>query len=294
MVLAINSILAGLAIGSVYGLIAISYVVIFKATHVFNIAQGPLVAVGLLVGYFTLTRAGWPQPLGFLAIATVIVALSLLEERFAVRPFLRIGASSIGWFISTLAFSLVLGSAATIIYGNQPPAPIPSPLPSSALRIGQISVTPQMVFAFGAIIIMTVILEWFYRATWLGTGLRGSAEDREIAALRGIDPRRVSLVAFLIAGIVTAVAAYALGPILNADVTVGLTYGLKAFVALAIGGFGSIRGALVGAWVLGVTEQLFDLYGSPNYEILAGLGLLLIVLTIRPSGLFGARAVREV
>jgi branched-chain amino acid transport system permease protein len=120
------------------------------------------------------------------------------------------------------------------------------------------------------------------------------AEDREVAALRGIDALRISRLAFVIAGLVTALAAFVVAPIVSSDVTVGLTYGLKGFIALAIGGFGSLRGCVIGGLLLGVSEQWFDLYVNSNYEILAALILVLIVLAIRPSGLFGTRAVREV
>jgi branched-chain amino acid transport system permease protein len=120
------------------------------------------------------------------------------------------------------------------------------------------------------------------------------AEDREVAALRGIDALRVSRLAFVIAGLVTALAAFAIAPIVSSDVTVGLTYGLMGFIALAIGGFGSLRGCVIGGLLLGIAQQMFDLYINSNFDILAGLILVLLVLAVRPTGLFGTRAVREV
>src|SRR5579863_10034082 len=143
-------------------------------------------------------------------------------------------------------------------------------------------------------IVVTVALEVFYKRTWLGTAMRGVAEDREVSSLRGIDPLRISRLAFMVAGLVTALAAFAVAPIVSANVTVGLAYGLKGFIALAAGGFGSLRGCVLGGLLLGVAEQMFDLYVSSNYEILAGLILVLIVLAVRPSGLFGRTAVRQV
>jgi branched-chain amino acid transport system permease protein len=155
-------------------------------------------------------------------------------------------------------------------------------------------VATKFILAFAVMIAVMVLLEVFYKRTWLGTAMRGVAEDREVAALRGIDALRISRLAFVIAGLVTALAAFVVAPIVSADVTVGLTYGLKGFIALAAGGFGSLRGCVIGGLLLGVAEQMFDLYVSSNYEILAGLILVLIVLAIRPSGLFGTRAVRQV
>jgi branched-chain amino acid transport system permease protein len=123
--------------------------------------------------------------------------------------------------------------------------------------------------------VVMVALEVFYKRTWLGTAMRGVAEDREVAALRGIDALQISRLAFAIAGLVTALAAFVVAPIVSADVSVGLTYGLKGFIALAAGGFGSLRGCVIGGLLLGVAEQMFDLYVSSNYEILAGLILVL-------------------
>jgi branched-chain amino acid transport system permease protein len=134
----------------------------------------------------------------------------------------------------------------------------------------------------------------FYKRSWLGNAMRAVAEDRQISALRGVDPNRLSQLAFVAAGLVTAAAAFVVAPIVAANVSVGLTYGLKAFIAMAVGGFGSLRGCVIGGFILGVAEQLFDLYLNSNYEIFAGLVLILFVLAIRPTGLFGLRRVRQV
>lgn len=116
--------------------------------------------------------------------------------------------------------------------------------------------------------------------------MRATADDREIAALRGIEPARMSMIAFAIGGLVAAVGGFVVAPIVYADVSVGLAYSIKGFIALAIGGFGSIRGAIVGALAIGVAEQVFDAYADPRYEILAALGLLMLILAARPTGLF--------
>jgi len=233
--------------------------------------------------------------LGFLIAAiAVVVALSLLEERVAVRPFLRRPGIGLGWFIATLAFSLVIETVASNIYGQNPVVPIPGALGNGTFTVAGVHVATKFILAFVVMIVVMVALEIFYKRTWLGTAMRGVAEDREVAALRGIDALRISRLAFVIAGVVTALAAFVVAPIVSSDVTVGLTYGLRGFIALAIGGFGSLRGCVIGGLLLGVAEQMFDLYVNSNYEILAALILVLIVLAVRPSGLFGTRAVREV
>ena len=294
MTLFLTALFAGLAVGSVYGLIALSYTVVFNSTAIFNVAQGDLMMAGVLVAYFCLDRWHLAQILTLLIIIAVVVSLSLVEERVAVRPFVKRPVVGLGWFIATLAFSLVIETVASIIYGQNPVVPIPSALGSGSVHIAGVHVANKFILAFATMIVILLALEVFYKRTWLGTAMRGVAEDREVAALRGIDALRISRLAFIIAGLVTGLAAFVVAPIVSADVTVGLTYGLKGFIALAIGGFGSLRGCVIGGLLLGVAEQMFDLYVSSNYEILAALILVLLVLAVRPSGLFGRTAVREV
>lgn len=294
MTLFLTALFAGLAVGSVYGLIALSYTVVFSSTAIFNIAQGDLMMAGVLMSYFYLDRWHLPQIVTLLAVIAFVVALSLLEERVAVRPFLkRPGLGGLGWFIATLAFSLVIETAASDIYGQNPVAAIPGPF-GGTVSIAGVRVADNFILAFAAMIVVMLALELFYKRSWLGTAMRGVAEDREVASLRGIDALRISRLAFIIAGLVTALAAFVVAPIVSANVSVGLVYGLKGFIALAAGGFGSLRGCVLGGLLLGIGEQMFDLYVNSNYEVLAGLILILLILAVKPTGIFGTRAVREV
>jgi branched-chain amino acid transport system permease protein len=294
LTLFVNAVITGLAVGAVYGLITIGYTVVFNATRVFNLAQGDLVMVGVLLSYWVLDVQHWPQGVAVVVVLAGVAAVALVEERVAVRPFLKRSRDNIGWFISTLAFGLVLETVVIRLYGNNPPRPVPSPLPSRRLHLGSIATRPQLLFAIGVLIVVTVAVEVFYRRTWLGQAMRATADDRDVAALRGIDPRRVSVLAFLIGGLLAGVGGFVVAPIVYADVTIGLTYSIKGFIALAIGGFGSIRGGIIGALSIGVAEQLFDLYIDPRYEIVASLALLMIILAVRPTGLFRNAVVREV
>lgn len=289
-----NAVLAGIAVGSVYGLLAIGYTVIFSATGVFNLAQGDLIMCAVMLSYVMLDLAHAPQIVAFIVVIVGLPVLALIEERAVVRPFLSRGKFNIGWFISTLAFSLIVETVVTIWYGNNPPASIPSPLPSTAVRLGGLSMTWQQLLCIFALVIATIVLDLFYRRSWLGTAMRATAEDRDIASLRGISPNRMSALAFGISGLLAGIAGFVIAPILFADPTIGLTYSVKGFIALAIGGFGSMRGAIAGGLALGIGEQLFDLYVSPQFEIVAGLILLAATLTFFPRGMFGGRGVRTV
>jgi branched-chain amino acid transport system permease protein len=293
MSLTILAIVTGLAIGSVYGLIAIGYSVVYRASRVFNLAQGDLVMLGVMLSWYLLDDLHWPEAAVFAAVLAGVTLVSLAEERLVVRPFLKRGGDSIGWFIATLAFSLIIETTITDLYGDQQPNPIPSVV-NGSLRVGSVSISAQLALAVAALVVVTVAVELLYRYTWAGTAMRAVSEDRELALLRGIDGRAMGRLAFLIGGLIAGLAGFVLGPIVSPDPSIGLNYGLQGFVAMAVGGFGSIRGAVVGAWILGVAEQLFDRFYTSNYEVLAAVGVLLVVLVCKPTGLLSSAAGRTV
>lgn len=292
----INACVAGLAVGSVYGLIAIGYTVVFNGTRIFNLAQGDLVMAAVMLSFFSLVTFQLPFWLAFLLVIAAVSALALIEERIIVRPFLarKQEGHNIGWFIATLAFGVVLQGIAVLTYGHNPPLPVPSPLPSGAIRVGFVHISPQQLLAIIAFLAVCIGLQMFYGRTWLGQSMKATAVNREVAMLRGIDVKRVSRLSFLIAGIVAAIGGIVVAPIVFADATIGLNYSIKGFIALALGGFGSMRGAIVGALGLGVIEQLFIMGLNPSYELTVSIGLLLLVLLLKPTGLFGSMKAREV
>jgi branched-subunit amino acid ABC-type transport system permease component len=256
-------VVAGLAIGSIYGLVGIGYTVVFNATRVFNLAQGDLVMVGVMGSYLTLVVWKLPWLAALVIVLAGVAAIAAAEERFVVRPFLKkTGAASFGWFIATLGFTAMLEAVVNILFGHRAVVAIPTPLSLSGLHIGSVQLGYRELLIIGTFIVVIVVLDLFYAKSWLGQAMRGTAEDREAASLRGINPVSMSRTAFI--------------------------------MALAIGGFGSIRGAVVGGLTLGVCEQLFDAYVSSNYVTLVGLILVLLVLTIRPEGLFRSTVARTV
>jgi branched-subunit amino acid ABC-type transport system permease component len=229
-----------------------------------------------------------------LGVPVFVCILALIEERTIVRRFLAGGTSKLGWFIATLGVSSIIEAAVVAMFGHHPVVAIPSPFPSRGLSVAGLTIDYRDIFACGVLLIVMVLLDLFYQRTWLGRGMRATAQDRDAAALVGIKPATMSQLAFGMSGIVAGVAGFAIAPLVFSDPTIGLPYSLKGFVALAIGGFGSVRGAVIGGLTLGVAEQLFDLYASSKYEVLSGLVLILIVLIARPEGLFRSSVARTV
>ncbi len=283
----VAALLGGLAIGSIYGLVGIGYTVIYNATRVFNLAQGDLVGVGVMMSFLFLDVLHQSEWVTAIAVLLSVMIVAGIEEQFVVRPFLKkTGAATFGWFIATLGFSAIIEAIIALAFGHHPIVAIPSPFPLSGIHFGSAVLAYRKIFVIGVFLVVIVLLEFFYGRTWMGQAMRGTAEDREAASLRGINPVTMSRTSFLMAGLIAGVAGFVIAPLTLSRPDVGLAFTLYGFLALAIGGFGSIRGAVVGGLVLGIAQQLFDAYANPNYEIVVGVVLVLLVLAVRPQGLF--------
>lgn len=294
MTLFLSSLLNGLAVGSIYGLVGVGLTVIYNTTRVFNLAQGELVVVAIMTSYWLLDLHRLPEGPTLVLVIVITVLVALFEERVIVRPFFvgdRVG--TLGWFIATLGFGSVVEGVLIIRLGDGVQA-IPSPISLGAVRIGQLVLAYRQLFIVAVFLVSMALLGYFLTRTWLGRAMRAVAQDREAADLRGINPLTMSKTAFLVAGVAAGIAGFVVAPAFGSDPTVGLVLTLKGFLALAIGGFGSVRGAVAGGLMLGVAEQLFDFYGNSNLEILVGVVVVLIVLTVRPQGLFKAPTQRTV
>lgn len=295
MELTLLAIVTGIGIGSVYGLVAFGYATIYAATGVFNLAQGALVMVGVMALWYFAQVLGWPRWAAFIGVLVVVPLVAILVERIAVNPIRRRIDTDhgFGWFITTLAAAIIIETIVTAWYGDRPVEKIPDNI-SGSVSLGPVSMQSNLLLAVAALLICMVLVEVFYRRTWLGMSMRSIGSDQEVAMLRGVKPGVMSMSAFAIGGLLAGIAAIAIAPIVGSDPTVGLNFSIQGFVAMAIGGFGSLRGAVLGAWLLGVSEQLFAVYFNAQFQIVAGLLVLLIVLILRPNGIFGSAGVRKV
>jgi branched-chain amino acid transport system permease protein len=281
--------------GSAYALIAIGYTVIFKATRIFNLAQGDLMMVGVMSSFFALDSLGLPEWAAIPVVILFVVMISLVEERLVVRPFLRrIDQGALGWFIATLGFSFIIETIVDDLFGNHPITLIPSPLPSSGVHLGPVDVGYQQLLIVATLIVVVTTLELFYQRTWTGKAMRATAEDRVAAGLRGLSPVRMSVIAFAIAGAVAGITGVVMAPLTLSDPSVGLTYTLTGFLGLAVGGFGSFKGAVVGSMIVGICQQIWTLYLGATFEPIVGVLVVLVVLATRPEGLFRTTAARQV
>ncbi len=280
----------GLAVGSIYGLVALGFAVVFKATDVFNFAQGMFVACG---AYFAVTALSILQlPFGFgvlfiVAAAALMGALIhvLLIQPLAGRPMLAV-------IMITIALSIVLRAAIEMIYGG-PGRSLNTPLPSGVfvignLRISQLHLTAMLVSwacmaGFGA----------FFRFTSIGLLMRATADGHEAAVVSGINVNVMNRLAWAIGCVLAAIGGLFLGQLQIVSTELE-SIGLLALPAVVIGGLQSIPGAVIGGILVGVIEQLAATYISPKASDVVIYGLLLVILMARPWGLFGQRELGRV
>ncbi len=283
----VQLVVKGLALGSAYGLVALGFVVVFKATGVVNFSQGAFLVGGAYLTFTASVRWGLPFPVGVVAAGVGAVGLALVVERAVVRPLASAGAPAVTVLLATFGVGIVLDQVVTLVWGFRPHH-IGDPWGVASVRwagvaLSQVDLATLAVAAasFGG-------LAWFFRRTMVGLALRASAADVEGAAALGIRPALASRTAWALAAAAGALAGVLLasGPA-AATPTLG-EVALRAFPAVILGGFVSLGGALAGGLVVGVVEVLTAGY-LPGNELVVPYLVMLAVLLVRPHGLFVAR-----
>jgi len=290
-----QAVVSGLSIGAIYALVGVGYNVIFAATLVFNLAQGQILMLGVMFTYSL--RQTWGVntvlAIGIAGIAAGLV--NVLVDRAAVAPLRQTGHlfHGIGTLVTTLGASIVIVNLATHHYGPNP-RPFERFFPVRGWNIGGVIITKQQLLLVGGAVVLIGIYQIFMDRSRWGIGLSAMAQDSEAAALRGVPVAYGRSLAFFLGGLISGIGGALIGPITAADPNLGYTFGLKGFVAVAIGGFGSATGALAGGFVLGISEAMLVTYYNDSYRTFAGLALMLIILLVRPQGLMGRVSVRQV
>jgi branched-chain amino acid transport system permease protein len=283
-------VIGGLAIGSVYGLVALGFVLIFKSTDVFNFAQGDLLMVGGYLLFTMVATLNLPMIPAILAVLAAGAVLGVLLQAVVFRSL--IGRPLLTVVMVTIALSLVIRSVMQIAYGTQE-RNLPNTLPNDSFAFLGVRISTLDLIVMGITLLCVALFALFFKRSKLGLQMRATAESVEASVLSGIDANKVFLVAF---GIGTATAA--LGGVLMANLQVVspqlASLGLLAFPAAVIGGLTSIPGAVVGGLTIGVAQQLATGYISGAAANVVVYGLLMVVLLTRPYGIFGRPTVERV
>jgi branched-chain amino acid transport system permease protein len=285
-----SQVVSGLATGCVYALIALGFVLIFKATDVVNFAQGEFVMVSGFISYTLLIWFGLPYWLVFLATIALSGVMGVGLERLVVRPIMDAPIFSI--VIATIGASTVLRSLAGIVYGYDV-LPLPTIFSKDPIRLGVLNFTAMDVGVIGSSLVIMLALYLFFKRTKTGTAMRATAQSQTAARLMGVSVARIFSLTWAISAAVGGVAGVLIAPIIYLDPNLGFI-GVKAFAGAILGGFGSIPGAIVGGMLLGVLENLSGYFFNAGIKQVSTYILLILVLVVRPSGLFGAAPIRKV
>ncbi|MBN8916795.1 MULTISPECIES: branched-chain amino acid ABC transporter permease [unclassified Xanthobacter] len=292
-------IVSGIAVGMIYGVIAFSYQLTFATSKTLNFGQGEALMLGALVGLTTINFL-IGQAIGtlwaYLLMLPIVFAFGLAQgavvEWLGVRQAVK-AKSEAGWIMATIALGIIFRNLAENIWGRDA-LRFPSPLPEAALTIGPVRIQPmEIAIVLGALAIMLAV-EIFNRRSIFGKAVVATANDRDAAGLMGIDTRRVITFSYALSSMTAAFAGVLIAPVTLTGATMGAVLGLKAFAVAIIGGLSSGMGVIVGGLILGITETLTGYYISTGYKDVPGLVLLLLVLSLKPSGLFGRATIKKV
>lgn len=279
---ALQFLLSGLVVGSIYGLVGVGFTGIYNVTGIVNFAQGEFAVVGAMTT-IALHTAGVPLfPAAFLAIV-ITCALAALIERTAIRP---VRQNVIRGIIVTIGVGVVIQGAVVIIWGADA-QPMPSFSGDRPIEVFGATLLPQSLWVIGTAAALVALLYLFFQHTYLGKMFRACAMNPFAAGLVGIRVTTMSAVSFMLSGILGAVAGIIIAPIALTQYDSGLQLGIKGFVACIIGGLGNPIGAALGGLLLGVLEAFATGYVSSGYKNAIAFLLLLLFLFLRPGGLLG-------
>ena len=289
----IQQIVSGLATGGIYGSLALALVMIYQATDVVNFAQGEMAMFSTYLAW-TLLNAGLPYWVAFVATLAIAFVGGLLLERVLIRPVESAPVLTI--VIVCIGLLVILNSMAGWIY-SYIQKPFPSPFPSTPIRVGNIYFGAHSIGALAVTLLVLLGLYLFFRFTTLGLAMRAAAQNPTSSRLCGIRVGWMLAIGWGLAALVGAVAGMMVAPVVFLDPNMMSGILIYAFASATLGGFTSPPGAVVGGLIVGVIENLVGTYVGfigTELKLTVALALILIVLVVRPSGLFGRGAVHRV
>ncbi len=305
MVAILQAVFSGLALGSIYALVALGFNITHNTTKTLNFGQGEFLVAGAFVavsGVLLLAGKGvtgsllpedvtlWRYGGCLLITVAVLGLLGVLLYYTAVRPF--VGLTGLAWVMSTIGFGIIIQNTALLIWGPSPMV-LPSPLGESVIRIGGAGVLPQEVLVLVSSVVVMLCLDTVMRKTRIGKAVRAVAQSQNAATLMGINVSAVIVLAFVVSSSLAGLAGLLIAPITTVSVFMGVTLALKAFSAAIVGGLSNARGCMLGGFLLGLIESMVGLWHAELREISIFL-LIILVLVLKPEGLLGQRISEKV
>ncbi len=285
--------LTGLTNGSIYALVALGFVLIYKASDVINFAQGDFMLVGAFITYGLIVQVGIPWSISILLAIVFAVILGMIVERLVLRPM--IGEPIISVIMVTIGLSSLLRAIVTSIWGTLG-RQFPAFLPSQPVQIGSAVVPADRLIAMGLVVVLLIIFTLFFRYSKQGIAMRATADDQQAALSMGISVQRVFAMAWSIAAVTAVLAGIIVANITELSFFAITAVGLYVFPVVILGGLDSIPGAIVGGVIIGLLQAYVAGY-SPSHLALATVVpfiVLILILMVKPYGLFGEERIERV
>ena len=280
----------GVGVGSIYALVALGFVLIYRATNVVNFAQGDFAMLGafsMVVLAIDLALPYW------LSIAITIGAMVAAGALFNLGVYYPLrNRTFLPVIISTIGASILLENGVLAAYGPRPQS-LPSVFSIQGFSIGSVFLDSQYLVILVVTVVMVTLQYLFFERTRLGKKMQATSQDKEMASLLGIPVALMIMLTFIYSAVLGGLAGILVAPILFVSVGMGSSIALKAFAASIIGGFGDVTGAIVGGLALGVIETFGAAYISVPYKDAFGFLMLFLFLLLRPQGLFGERVAEK-
>ena len=291
MTLLIMAMVTGVALGSIYGLIALGFQITYSVSGTVNFAQGSVVMLGAVSGYMMYQSAGDFHWIAYPLAILLCGLFGAVVERFLVRPFAMRGNE--GWLMATVAGGILLDNTALFTFGNEPRT-FPSPLVDGTIDIFGVGLYPLQIAIPVVTLATAVLLHFVFRYTKHGTALLAVVQNRGAAALMGINTQWMITAAFVLSGMLAGLAGLLIAPLASVHSEMGMLFGLKAFAVAILGGMTSAWGIMIAGLIYGIIEALTTTFFGSSFTAIAVFGSLILILMIKPNGLFGQPSIHKV
>lgn len=290
MQLLMQQMVNGIALGSIYAMIALGYTMVYGTIRLINFAHGDVYMLGAFLGYYLVTVLGVNWMLALLITMGVIAVVGVLIERIAYKPLRH--STRVAALITAIGVSYLIQNLMIYFVGPEMRA-FPAPMEVKMFKVFGLIVNSKQLIVLVVTITVMIALQIIVQHTRMGKAMRAVAVDQDAAQLMGINVDRVISFTFALGSALAGLAGILVGIYYNSiQATMGTAPGLKAFIAAVVGGIGSIPGAMIGGYLIGILETLVTYMGGAMYKDAVVYGLLIIILLVLPSGLLG-KSVRE-
>jgi branched-chain amino acid transport system permease protein len=289
----LSALISGIGLGSIYGLMALGFYLTYAVSGTVNFAQGSSMMLGAVLTFTFAQTLGWPLVPAIVLALALCALYGLLVEWLAVRPFVSRGSDA--WLMATVALGILLDNLVMYGFGKEP-RNLPSPLAETPLALGSagLGVYPLQVLIPVVGLALAALLHAVSRRTRWGTAMLAVTQNRDAARLMGIPVRAVVAAAFALSTLLAGVAGVLVAPLFNVHADMGTLFGLKAFAVAILGGITSAWGVMIAGLLFGIAEALVAATLGSGYTQILMFTLVIVVLAVRPNGLFGRAQVRKV